>query len=351
MTGIGFETSEAQTYSAFFGQGGDLRDELFEKSTSVFLRLPFEINSLPSLHSLQLRMKFDDGFVAWINGKEIASGKAPNTRRWNEEATGIRSDELALVFQDFDVSSSVAVLNEGTNILAIQGLNAQAASSDLFMMPELHGVELGDPERGEIGFLDYPTPGRINAASFTGLVKDTMFNVDRGFFNEPFELEITTSTEGAEIRYTLNGNAPTSTTGIVYTQPFLIDRTTILRAAAFKQGLRPTNVDTVSYFFLDDVLNQAPEGTPPEGWPESQALNGQVFDYGMDPEVVDGIHTSEEVRNALLSIPSLSLVSDSAHLFGTSKGIYVNASNKGRQWERSASFGTFESRWKRRVSN
>lgn len=67
------------------------------------------------------------------------------------------------------------------------------------------------------------------------MVADTKFSVDRGFYDAPFEVEITTATPGAAIRYTLDGTPPTQGAGMAYAGPIAIDRTTTLRAAAFHE--------------------------------------------------------------------------------------------------------------------
>ena len=83
--------------------------------------------------------------------------------------------------------------------------------------------------------------------------------------------------------------------------------------------------------FLDDVITQ---GAPPAGFPTS-SVNGQVFDWGMDPQVVNA--NPQAVRDALTAIPSLSLVTDTDHLFDPATGIYVNAQRDGIEWERPGS--------------
>ena len=71
------------------------------------------------------------------------------------------------------------------------------------------------------------------------IVQDTRFSIHRGFFDQPFALEISTGTAGATIRYTLDGSAPSDTTGLIYSQPLRIERTTIVRAMAFQTGASP----------------------------------------------------------------------------------------------------------------
>src|SRR5207237_5427679 len=130
------------------------------------------------------------------------------------------------------------------------------------------------------------------------VVPDTKFSVDRGFYNPPFQLVITTDTAGAEIHYTLNGSAPT-TASPLYTAPITINNTTTLRAAAFKTGLVSSDVDTQTYIFLDDVLTQSPNGAAPTvggtTWPPN-GTNGQSLDYGMDPNIVNFSPWKDEIK-------------------------------------------------------
>ena len=85
---------------------------------------------------------------------------------------------------------------------------------------------------------------------------DTTFSIDRGFYDAPIQVEITSATPGATIRYRTDGTAPTESTGTIYSGPIAISSTTTLRAAAFKPGFRPTNVDTHTYIFTADVKSQ-----------------------------------------------------------------------------------------------
>jgi hypothetical protein len=117
------------------------------------------------------------------------------------------------------------------------------------------------------GYMTTPTPGAANASSdevYAGFVADTQFSVNRGFYYEPFQVEITTDTEGAQIRYTMDGSTPTEVHGSVYSGPITVATTTPLRAAAFKEAYLSTNVDTQTYIFVNDVSKQ---GNSPAGYP------------------------------------------------------------------------------------
>ncbi len=172
---------------------------------------------------------------------------------------------------------------------------------------------------------------------------DTKFSIDRGFFDEPFTVEITTATPDAEIFYTINGSEPGSVfTGRRYDGTGIrIESTTVLRAQARKSGLEPSNIDTHTYIFPGDVVNQPDE---PAGF--STAWQGS--DYGMDQDpdhlpliAGDPALTPEEAKgviaNALKALPSLSLVMEHKDLFGAAKGIYHHTQGRGTEWERPVS--------------
>lgn len=191
-------------------------------------------------------------------------------------------------------------------------------------------------------YFTLPTPGAANGAGVEGLVADTRFSVERGFFSTAFDLEIATATPEARIVYTLDGSTPAVDSnlvlrnGFVYGGPIPIAETTTVRAATFRRDWAPTRVVTHTYLFLDDILAQSPTGTAPPGWPASP-INGQVFDYGMDPNIVGREPWRSQMVAALTQIPSLSLVTDLENLFDPRTGIYVNASRDGYEWERPTS--------------
>ncbi|MDP6547120.1 MAG: lamin tail domain-containing protein, partial [Phycisphaerae bacterium] len=176
-----------------------------------------------------------------------------------------------------------------------------------------------------------PRPGAANVPGVLGMVGDTRFSADRGFYTDPVDVEITTDTSGAQIRYTLNGSKPTATTGTVYTVPIHVTGTTVLRAAAYKPGYLPTNVDTHTYIFLDDVLQQS---ASPAGFPTY--WNGTSANYAMDPNVVNHPTYSGTIRDDMQAVPTVSIVTSVEDMFG-STGIYANPRGEGPAWERPAS--------------
>jgi len=157
-TGVGYEGSSG--YDPLLGldlddpPGGQTPQPMRYVHETVYIRVPFQLEADQLQYdALLLKMKYDDGFVAYLNGVEVEAANAPGrdgsggTLAWDSGATGGHSDSAAQVFEDFDVTSHLDLLVEGENVLAIHGLNDGASSSDLVMLPELAGVKhLPDPE-------------------------------------------------------------------------------------------------------------------------------------------------------------------------------------------------------------
>ena len=166
-------------------------------------------------------------------------------------------------------------------------------------------------------------PGRMDS------VGDTKFSHDRGFYETPFEVILTTATPGATIVYTTDGSKPSVSHGIVGNK-VLVDKTTVLRAVAYKPGARSTNVDTHTYIFPTTVKDQA---TLPFDYPASfRSFNMAPYadlDIGIDPDVVNTSNQREFVEG-LTSIPTLSIVMNGDHLFNESYGLYfTKIANRG----------------------
>lgn len=230
-------------------------------------------------------------------------------------------------------------LDQGGEYLALVNPDGVTVVQAFDTYPSQQGlVSYGLNSLGQEGYLQSPSPGQPNVATYLGKVADTKFNIDRGFFTAPVDITITCDTPGATIRYTLDASTPTLTNGQTFLvgTPIHVTATTLLRAAAFKTGWLSTDVDTQTYLFLDDVITQSPNGETPPGWPSS-SVNGQVFDYGMDPDIVSHGEYGPQLLDAMQHIPSVSLVTDFDHLVGASSGIYVNAGNEGIYWERPVS--------------
>jgi hypothetical protein len=109
---------------------------------------------------------------------------------------------------------------------------------------------------------------------------------------------------------------------------------------AFIPGFKSTNVDTHTYIFLDDVINQATNlftgsQVVPPGYPSS--WGSVTGDYQVDPDVAgqngkdrfNGFYANTIIDD-LKSAPTISLVMDKDDWFGN-RGIYINQSQDGTE--------------------
>jgi hypothetical protein len=309
---------------------------------TAYLRYSFNLANKDQLTSLLLNLRFDDGFIAYINGREVTRANFGEdfTRpqpSWDSRAgyqlgssstlAATNRGTEATTAVPFDLTPYLPSLVDGTNVLAFHVVNSASTSGtgsgqDFLLEPVLTATRTSG---SQLGFMAGPTPGGENGVSSLGFVGDTHFSVDRGFFDAPFQVAITTDAPLASIRYTTDGSMPTSSTGTVYSGPINITTTTILRAIAYQAGLTSSNVDTQTYIFLADVIGQNASDAPASAtWGHDKPADADTssgynldpddVDWDMDPDVVTP--NMATIINDLKSIPSVSLVMNWTDLFG-----------------------------------
>jgi hypothetical protein len=291
---------------------------MLSNNATAYLRVPFNVANPNAFQTLKLRLRSDDGFIAYLNGQVIASRNAPGSPQWNSTATAAAPDSQSLVFEDILIANAPGLLVAGANVLAIHGLNVSTMDNDFFVLPVLEGIATGTPLPR---YFTPPTPGTNNGVGYLGLVADTKFSVDRGFYDMPFTVAITSATATASIYWTTNGSNPAPTNGTLYSAPVSVSGTRQLRAAAFLTNHVPSMPDAQSYIFLSQVLQQP---NNPPGYPATWQGNYPA-DYGMDPNVVNSPGYGPTLTNDLRAIPTLSLVSDHNSFWHPTTGIYVDA--------------------------
>jgi len=135
--GVGYERSSG--YETLFTI--DVQSQMYGKAASCYIRIPFTVSAsaLQGLTSLVLKVRYDDGFVAYLNGTEVQRALFTGTPAWNSAAS-TRSDAEAVDQQAFDISSRLGLLHAGTNLLAIHAMNDETTSSDFLNSVTLEGV-------------------------------------------------------------------------------------------------------------------------------------------------------------------------------------------------------------------
>jgi hypothetical protein len=136
-TAIGYESRPEGFYDPLIGTG--VASAMKGKSRTALLRIPFNFAFLPGqVQRLELQMRFDDGFVAYLNGVPIArANAAEGDQPYNAGATGQRTAAQALAVSVFDLGDRRNLLRKGENLLAIQALNLDANDPAFLCLPEL----------------------------------------------------------------------------------------------------------------------------------------------------------------------------------------------------------------------
>ncbi|MBN2508247.1 MAG: lamin tail domain-containing protein [Verrucomicrobia bacterium] len=152
-TGVGYDTG-----TTYLGLLGLIVTGMQNVNQTVYIRIPFNVTDPSLLETLTMEMEYDDGFIAYINGHQVAADNAPASPTWNSAAPNNRSDSTAVVPATFNLTASLGYLKVGVNVLAIQGLNNGVGSSDLLMRPKIVATTR-DTGLSELRYFPEPTPG------------------------------------------------------------------------------------------------------------------------------------------------------------------------------------------------
>ncbi len=144
--GAGYENSSSGTFDPYISPSHDFQAQVATGvHETIYVRMPFEAMDTASLGSMTLDVRYDDGFVAYLNGTEIARANAPGSTgtpvAFDAGASGSHSDSLAIAFESIDVSAHVGLLNDGANVLAVHGLNSGTGSSDFLIWAKLEASD------------------------------------------------------------------------------------------------------------------------------------------------------------------------------------------------------------------
>jgi hypothetical protein len=305
------DSSWAQGTSGFGYDDGDDATEVPTGTRSVYTRISFQVTDLEALTQLVLDMDYDDGFVAYINGNEVARANITGVPPAFD--SGTFTDHEAKIYRGdvperFSIANPQTVLQEGYNTLAIQVHNVSEWSSDMTLIPFLSAIftrpnssgtippnllnfsngslhtnfkissksdqlllsnpegELVDdllveglkqnvsmgisPQSGNLVYFLETTPGAPNSSEeYIGVFKDpVVFSVPGGRLIAPVNLELSGAGEGQKIHYTTDASLPTENSPI-YTAPIRIANNQVVRAGFFAAGYLPAEIDSKTYLF------------------------------------------------------------------------------------------------------
>lgn len=128
------------------GGTGNVQAALLNNNSALMVRVPFTVteDQRNRLVSLKAKVRYDDGFVLFVNGVEAARQNIfpASPAVWNATANatpGTFTDALGITGVTVDISHLLGSLQTGTNMLAILALNKTTADTDLLCVPSLTG--------------------------------------------------------------------------------------------------------------------------------------------------------------------------------------------------------------------
>lgn len=144
-------------------------------------------------------------------------------------------------------------------------------------------------------YFDAPSPGQTNEGGYDGVTQMPVFSITPGIYDNAVELSITAET-GARVFYTDDSKTPTSSSQ-AYTGPITINKNTVIRAIAIKDGYLPGSSLSGTYLFTTDGVNHTlPVATlvfdPDDLWDSKKGIYAYGENYDPDLPYGDALGTA-----------------------------------------------------------
>ena len=135
----GWETAVSPIFFGEKVKGGTELTDMKSKYNSFFVRKKFDSPDPKHITSATLRAKVDDGFVAYINGTEVARYNVTTEKpKYSSKSTKAATEPLR--FLNYEIDDFKSVLKNGENTLAIIVLNQRRTSPDVMFDAKLSVV-------------------------------------------------------------------------------------------------------------------------------------------------------------------------------------------------------------------
>jgi hypothetical protein len=140
--GVGYEKDKG--YETFIKLDTGAQMYGTGKNNTCYIRIPFTVDASTGgdISKLTPKMRYDDGFIAYLNGKEVARRNFTGTPAWNSHADVAREANTQDFDEYIDISAYKGELKAGANILAIHGMNSGTTSSDFLICAALDAVSV-----------------------------------------------------------------------------------------------------------------------------------------------------------------------------------------------------------------
>jgi len=213
-------------------------------------------------------------------------------------------------------------LKKSNGILVVY--DTEQALIDSISYPEqmtdiAYGRNPDDPSQWQ--YYSYPTPGQANGndgiMEFQQLTPPD-FSRSGGFYDAEFFLELTTDEPNSVIRYTLDGSMPDSSS-MIYSEPIFI-----------KSRIGDPNIISEIPTTITGSRGFYPGWKPPAGEVfKATVIRTRAFKSGVIPSetITNTYFVDDDIHNRYKTLPVISLVTDSKHLFDDKNGIYIYGTN------------------------
>lgn len=145
-----------------------------------------------------------------------------------------------------------ALSGSGDESLLLTAPDGVTVVDDFPVLPALTGdLAYGRTMTGDRAFLE-PTPGEANLSpAYSGWLQPVSFSHSRGFYEEPFQLEISHPDEEAEILVSTDGGRNWQP----WTGAMTVENPVSVRAQVHRDGFKSPPVQTHTYFFHEATLS------------------------------------------------------------------------------------------------
>ena len=126
-TGFGYDTTGS--YGSLIGAGGNLQTSMYLVNPTALVRIPFNVANPADISGVRLQIKYDDGYVFFLNGTQLTQSLSPSPALWNSQATSDRAGSQINSFLVLDLPTAPGLLVAGTNVISFQMLNRGNGSS------------------------------------------------------------------------------------------------------------------------------------------------------------------------------------------------------------------------------
>jgi hypothetical protein len=139
-SGTGFDQSGTMT--SLIGAGGDIGPQMFNMNPGVYARFAFDVADAAAVDGLTLRMRYDDGFAAYLNGEEIAASNAPGSSGLTSYQQAVVADQ-PILYWTFDEAGDQAKAECLVNPSAANELSPQGNATRVDSTTTGGGASLG----------------------------------------------------------------------------------------------------------------------------------------------------------------------------------------------------------------